>query len=109
MFNPAAWHEDWMINYDSLVRARAIENQIFVVGVNSIGRASEGYFGGHSQIVDPMGRYIIETSSEGPIKTASIDINDTKDYKETFRILMIEEKTYIEIYIIRVKQKSKKL
>lgn len=87
LFNPAAWHEDWMINYDSLVRARAIENQIFVVGVNSIGRASEGYFGGHSQIVDPMGRYIIETSSVGPIKTASIDINDTKDYKETFRIL----------------------
>jgi carbon-nitrogen family hydrolase len=87
LFNPAAWHQDWMINYDSLIRARAIENQIFVVGVNSTGRAYEGYFGGHSQIVDPMGRYIIDPNTKGPIKTKSIDINDTKDYKETFKIL----------------------
>lgn len=99
LFNPACWHEDWIINYDSLIRARAIENQMFVVGVNSTGRAYEGHYGGHSQIVGPMANYIIDPNQPGPIKTAKLDISTAKEYKETFKILADRrEDLYKKIY-----------
>ena len=99
IFNPAAWHEDWIINYDTLLRSRAVENQIFVVGVNSTGKSHIGNFGGHSQIIGPMANYIISPLQKGPIKTAEFDINEAQKYKETFKILKDRrEDLYKEIY-----------
>ena len=52
-------------HWEVLVRARAIENQCFVVAANQAGRhtpSSESY--GHSMIVDPWGRVLAEADGQ---------------------------------------------
>ena len=53
---PAAFPDPRNEHWNTLVRARAIENQLFVAAVNRIGFGFDGktYFG-HSQMVDPWG------------------------------------------------------
>lgn len=53
---PAARREHWRI----LLRARAIENQIFVIGCNRCGMTDDTEFGGHSMIVAPDGSILAE-------------------------------------------------
>jgi len=66
---PAARVEHWR----TLVRARAIENQCFVVACNRIGSSRGTRFGGHSMIVDPWGNVLREGARGGALITADID------------------------------------
>jgi predicted amidohydrolase len=48
-------------HWEVLVRARAIENQCFVLAPNQWGRASQGFLDhGHSLLVDPWGKILAE-------------------------------------------------
>lgn len=83
LFNSAAWPAKRSVHWDVLNRARAIENQMFVVCVNSVGD-----FGGHSAIIDPWGEYIIEPYESNETKTGELDltiINDIRDSINVFR------------------------
>jgi len=62
---PAAFPDPRSEHWNTLVRARAIENQIYVAAVNRIGFGFDGktYFG-HSQIVDPWGVVLARRNSE---------------------------------------------
>ncbi|MBU0482485.1 MAG: D-glycero-beta-D-manno-heptose 1-phosphate adenylyltransferase [Proteobacteria bacterium] len=53
---PAARREHWR----TLLRARAIENQVFVIGCNRCGTTDNTEFGGHSMIVAPDGTVLAE-------------------------------------------------
>ncbi len=54
-----------------LVRARAIENQLFVVACNSCGKSGDLLLGGHSMIVAPDGTILLEAGEgEAGEKTA---------------------------------------
>jgi predicted amidohydrolase len=58
-------------HWEVLVRARAIENQVFVVAVNQVGTHSsthppEHRSGGRSLIVDPWGTVLAQASAEEP-------------------------------------------
>lgn len=53
---PAARREHWRV----LLQARAIENQLFVIGCNRYGLTEETEFGGHSLIVAPDGTILAE-------------------------------------------------
>jgi predicted amidohydrolase len=53
---PANWPEARAEHWKALLRARAIENQAYVVGVNRVGEDGSGHpHGGHSAIIDPLG------------------------------------------------------
>lgn len=53
-------------HWEILVRARAIENQAFVVAANQAGRHPDGYeSGGRSMIVDPWGRVLASLGEHG--------------------------------------------
>jgi predicted amidohydrolase len=56
--------------YDLLTRARALENQLFLVSANLVDGPAPG-FHGHSRIVDPTGQVIAESAGEG-VATATI-------------------------------------
>lgn len=58
---PAARREHWRL----LLQARAIENQLFVVGCNRCGETEATKFGGHSMIIAPDGTVLAE-AGEGP-------------------------------------------
>lgn len=52
----ANWPEPRIAAWDTLLKARAIENMAFVAGVNRIGTDQEGHtYPGHSAVYDPLG------------------------------------------------------
>lgn len=66
---PAARLEHWR----TLLRARAIENQFFVIACNRMGSSQGTRFAGHSMIVDPWGMVLQEGAADGALVTADID------------------------------------
>jgi len=68
---PAAFPDPRHAHWNTLVQARAIENQVYVAAVNRIGTGFDNktYFG-HSQVVDPWGVVLTRINSEGRIITS---------------------------------------
>lgn len=63
-------------HWEILVRARAIENQVYVVAPNQIGRGPSGVQDfGHSLIVDPWGTPIARASNAATAITGEIDLD----------------------------------
>ena len=60
----ANWPERRIMHWNSLLEARAIENQVFTVGVNRIGKDGNGIaHSGNSAIFNPMGNKISLTEA----------------------------------------------
>lgn len=74
VFLPSEWPHPRLAHWQTLLRARAIENQLFVVACNRIGRSKETDFFGHSCIIDPWGETIIEGGESEMLLTAAIDL-----------------------------------
>ena len=62
---PAEWPGRRAAHWKILLRARAIENQMFVLGVNRVGESKGEWFGGGSAVIDPWGEAVVE-GGEGP-------------------------------------------
>lgn len=70
---PAEWPYPRLAHWQTLLRARAIENQLFVIACNRVGRAGETAFLGRSAIIDPWGETVIEGDDRAQLLTAAID------------------------------------
>jgi len=68
----ANWPDTRIEHWRTLLRARAIENQCYVLGVNRVGNDPELKYIGYSTVVDPMGNEIISVSPEEKIVTAEV-------------------------------------
>jgi rfaE bifunctional protein nucleotidyltransferase chain/domain len=66
---PAARREHWRV----LLQARAIENQLFVIGCNRFGSTDSTEFGGHSMVVAPDGTILAEAGTEAETKMVELD------------------------------------
>ena len=67
LFCPAAWSLKRLFPRQILTKARAIENQIFVVFANSSGR---------SEFINPRGEMLAESVSDEKILSAEIDLSE---------------------------------
>lgn len=56
----SAWPKARVKHWDTLLAARAIENQAFVVAANQVGSFKDTAFAGRSRIIDPLGETVIE-------------------------------------------------
>jgi omega-amidase len=57
----ASWPKIRINAWDALLKARAIENMSYTIGVNRIGEDGNGYqYNGHTQVVNFLGDYILE-------------------------------------------------
>ena len=88
---PAAFPHPRLEHWRVLVRARAIENQMFVAAVNQVGteELSGGavtYFG-NSMIVDPWGVIVAEAGEEEALVTAAIDTGMADEVRAKMRVL----------------------
>jgi predicted amidohydrolase len=72
---PAEWPHPRLEHWRTLLRARAIENQLFVAACNRVGSSDGTDFFGHSMIIDPWGDIIAEADGEETILTAEIDLD----------------------------------
>ncbi len=72
LFVPARWPQVRDDAWQTLLKARAIENQIFVVGCNAWGKE-----GGYSYIFDPLGKTVVNTreNPEIPLLDATLDLD----------------------------------
>lgn len=97
LFVVAQWPEARLEHWKLLNRVRAIENQFFVVAVNSCGTAADVKFAGHSLVIDPWGEIITELSSEEEIRTLEIDVNKIKEIREKMSIFNDRKPTLYKI------------
>ena len=77
---PASRREHWK----ALLRARAIENQAFVIGCNRVGIGGGLTYAGDSRIIDPLGEVIAEANDEPCIVYADISAEEVQMVRTTF-------------------------
>ncbi|MGP1508377.1 MAG: carbon-nitrogen family hydrolase [Sphaerochaeta sp.] len=65
LFMVSQWPLARVAHLDALTKARAIENQMFVVCCNSAGKAGDTVYGGASSITDPWGVTIAHAEGHG--------------------------------------------
>jgi len=84
----ANWPTPRMEAWNTLLRARAHENQAYVIGVNRVGEDANGTsFSGGSAIIDPKGATICDTEHEQEqTKSASLSYSELQDFREKFPI-----------------------
>ncbi len=73
-FLPAEWPSKRAAHWRTLIRARAIENQMFVVACNRVGESKGEHFGGESALINPWGETVVEGGAEEALLTAEIDL-----------------------------------
>jgi len=78
----AQWPLVRIRHWNSLVQARAVENQLFMVAVNRCGLENDLEFGGHSQIVSPLGHVLARAGTQPEILIAAIDYGETETYRK---------------------------
>jgi omega-amidase len=93
VLSPMAFPHPRLQHWKVLVRARAIENQMYVIGTNQVGTEDFGQDGivtyfGYSTMVDPWGETIIEASeTEEMLLTATMDIGRVNEVRSKMRVL----------------------
>jgi predicted amidohydrolase len=75
LFVPAEWPHPRLHHWRTLLQARAIENQMFVVSCNAVGESGGSSFFGHSMVIDPWGEVLAEAEEKETILTADIDLS----------------------------------
>lgn len=85
IINVANWPEKRIGAWKTLLRARAIENQCFVVGVNRLGEDEEKIsYNGGSTIIDPLGEILYEKNNEEDIFTYTLEKERIDEAKTRF-------------------------
>lgn len=75
VFLPSEWPRPRLEHWQVLLRARAIENQMYIIACNRVGSSKGNTFFGHSAIIDPWGETVIEAGEEETLVTAKIEMD----------------------------------
>lgn len=73
-------------HWRTLLKSRAIENQLFVVACNRVGESPMGTYCGHSIIIDPWGKVIAEGSDEQEIIYGEINLSEVNEPRELIHV-----------------------
>ena len=84
---PAEWPLSRVEHWRVLLRARAVENQLFVAGCNRAGEDTDGLFGGHSAAVDPLGQTLVEGGEKPELLVANLDLAEVASVRQRFPFL----------------------
>lgn len=80
---PEARREHWI----TLLRARAIENQCYVIGCNRVGVTDNIAYSGDSTIIDPNGAIVVSAeSNKEQLLCCEIDLNIAKKLRSDFPV-----------------------
>jgi predicted amidohydrolase len=80
---PVKRQQHWL----TLLQARAIENQAYVIGVNRVGTEPQFYYAGRSVVVDPHGIIIADAGEQEGIINAQIDVDKVNAWRRDFPAL----------------------
>lgn len=77
----ASWPGTRISHWTALLKARAIENQAYVIGVNRCGSDPNFSYPGATQIIDPSGEIIAEAGEQETIISAEISLEHLTEYR----------------------------
>jgi predicted amidohydrolase len=84
---PANWPATRRTHWRTLLRARAIENQAYVIGVNRVGTGGKLTYVGDSAVIDPMGEVLAAAAGGEATLLCDIDAATVTATRERFRFL----------------------
>ena len=80
---PASRQEHWL----ALLKARAIENQAYVVGCNRVGDGGGLSYGGASRIFSPLGDTVASADDREVTIMADVEVQHVLDVRAKFPFL----------------------
>ncbi|PKH21247.1 amidohydrolase [Enterobacterales bacterium CwR94] len=89
-YDLAIWVANWpaprALHWQSLLLARAIENQSYVIGCNRVGQdANQHHYSGDSRIISPLGELMAVDAPGQPCRlTAELSLEALREYRERF-------------------------
>jgi predicted amidohydrolase len=94
LFCPAEFPAERIAIWATLLRARAIENQIFVIGCNRVGSDGKNLFGGRSAIINPEGQTLAQANNDSQLIDAVINLDEIKAVRKSLPIMKFRHKKY---------------
>lgn len=96
LVNVAAWPLSRKVHYETLARARAIENQSYMIAVSQTGEIQNGIYNlGNSAVYSPLGEKIASLDYQEAVLKAEFDLNEMKKLRETVKTLSDRHQEYI--------------
>lgn len=93
----ASWPTKRLHAWTTLLHARAIENQCYVIGVNRTGRDASCSYSGGSEMVDPYGQTIVACGrGRVDVATAHVELQPLTDFRRKFPVLRDADSFRIE-------------
>ncbi len=84
----ANWPKPRINAWDALLKARAIENMCYTIGVNRIGEDPNKHtYPGHSQMIDFLGDYLIEPQENEGVFITTLNKNTLLEARQKFGFL----------------------
>jgi predicted amidohydrolase len=82
----ANWPEARIEHWETLLKARAIENQCYIAGVNRVGIGDGIKYCGHSLVIDPLGKIIAEGGNLEELIVCEINAENVYNIREEFKL-----------------------
>ena len=101
LFIPAAWPHPRLNHWRLLVQARAVENQFFVVAVNTVGTVNALTFCGHSILVDPWGEIIAEAGSDEQLLFGTCDFSVIANIRSRINVFRDRRPELYDVHPVR--------
>lgn len=83
----AQWPDSRIAHWLTLLRARAIENQIYVIACNRTGSKKHLRYNGHSCVISPWGDYLLNLNAQQITGVCEIDLNLVDKTRREFPFL----------------------
>ena len=83
---PACWPAKRAEHWKALLKARAIENQVYILGINCQGNIGGLYYSGDSCVITPNGDVAVSMSGECGLLTYNL-VDNVDDYRNGFPVL----------------------
>ncbi len=87
MINIANWPIKRIDHWKTLLKARAIENQFFMVGINRVGNDPFQQYNGCSTVFNPMGEELITSENKEEIIYSTIELSEVISTREALPFL----------------------
>ena len=95
----ANWPVERRDHWISLLKARAIENQCYIAGINRVGAGNGLNYSGDSMIIDPLGNIISTLYNEEGLVIADIHYDEVINIREKFKLKDDRKETlYCKLY-----------
>lgn len=83
----ANWPEARRDHWKTLLRARAVENQAYVLGVNRVGEGDGIIYAGDSAVISPLGETLVQASRQEAVLVCEIDPEVVAQVRASFPVL----------------------